>query len=60
VSFLKHSAEKNIVFLQEVSHCPRERMQELANKGEVIDRKTENIYNKILALYLSKLVYRFC
>ena len=58
MSVKEHILDLNIMFLQQISHLFRTRMQEIANKGEVIEGIAENINHHIDVLYLSQLVYR--
>ena len=53
MSVKEHILDHSIVFLQQISHLLRTRMQEIANKGEVIEGIAENINHHIDVLYLS-------
>jgi hypothetical protein len=58
MSVKEHILDHNIVFLQQMSHLYRTRMQEIANKGEIIEGIAENINHHIDVFYLSQLVNR--
>jgi len=58
MSVKEHILDHSIVFLQQISHFIRTRMQEITHKGEVNEGIAENINHQIDVLYLSQLVYR--
>ena len=58
MSVKEYILDLNIVFLQQISHLFRTIMQDIANKGEVIEGIAENNNHHIDVLYLSQLVYR--
>ena len=57
---IEHILDHNIVFLKHIPHLSWARMQELTDKGNIIERIAKNVNDYIYILDLSKLVYRPC
>ena len=60
MSFVKYVRKLGIVFLEQLSHLSRARMQELKYISGLIERVAENIKDDINVLYFPKLVNRPC
>ena len=58
MSDIEHILEYYIVFLEQVTHLIRGRMQEFAHIGKVNDGEAENFKDDVNALNFSKLVNR--
>ena len=58
MSDIEHILEHNIVFLEQLPHLIRGRIQEFANIGKANNGEAENFKDDVNALNFSKLVNR--
>ena len=58
MSLVKHISDRNIVFLEQLPHLSRTRMQEIRNVVGFINSKAKYINDDIFVLDFSKLVNR--
>jgi hypothetical protein len=59
VCVVEHIHQHSLVFLEQISHLSRTRMQKVTNMGVIFDGIAKNFYDDIFVLNFSQLINRF-